>query len=250
LGDVLAALLAIVLLASSGQAETTANLLENPGAETGTTLPWGTSDGVQEGPLTVGEATLDASEGSYWFVADENVEITTVTSLGALIHYLSQTVDLRGLGTIESLTMQGDFFGAGEVLSGSASVLGWQAEFYASFLDEDEQPLDIASFGSEQVPLTPLHTFQNLVFTVDSIPAGTASVRLHYSGALAAVTLPTDVLPVTVHIAIGIDDLVFSLTTVPEPTATSTAIAALAALGALRARIRLAGCRPSVSGRA
>jgi hypothetical protein len=105
----LAALFSMLLLASTGQAETTGNLLENPGAETGTTEPWGTSDGVQEGPLTIGEATLDATEGTHWFVADEHVGITQVTQgTGYLIHYLTQAVDLRGLGTIESVTMRGD----------------------------------------------------------------------------------------------------------------------------------------------
>jgi len=210
------------------------NLLENPGAETGTTEPWGTSDGVREGPLMIGDATLDATEGTHWFVADEHVGITQVTQgTGYLILYLTQAVDLRGLGTIESVTLRGDLFGAGEVLSGSASVLEWQAEYFVTFLDEHGQAIDGTSFVSQAVPLGPLQAFDDLTFSVDSVPAATASVELQYSGSLLAVVGPADALPVDVHIAIGIDDLVFTATAVPEPAAASSAAAALAALGAL-----------------
>jgi hypothetical protein len=232
------ALLGAWLFVSGAQAAETGNLLENPGAEAGSTFPWGTTDSVREGPLAVGGAVLDATEGTHWFVADEQITVDQEGAIGHLIHYLTQTVDLGGLGEVQALTLRGDFFGAGEVTAGAATELTWSANFFATFLDEDEQVIDGTSFNSDSVPVGPFQSFSDLTFEIDPVPAGTAAVQLQYSGTSFTFVGPGGTQPLEMRIVIGMDDLSLTATVAPEPAAAAGGLATSAALAALAARRR------------
>lgn len=227
----LLAVFATVLAASPALAATTGNLAINPGAEAGAD-PW-TQDITYHapGPVDLGFTALSASEGLAFFYSDRTWTFLNGTTTSGSI---TQTVDVRGLGPIESVQYGGDLALVADVLAGSGEVTARPLVF-VEFRNEAKQFLAIATGYEDPIdPSAGLAVFDDLRYSA-VVPPETAFLVFGLQDNISLVSDPA--MQLEVRFVNRIDDAYLALT-LPEPEPAAAGAAVLAALGACAAARR------------
>lgn len=222
----------LLTLAADTSAHAT-NLLANPGAESGVASPWtmasvfgaSVTRGIATGSTTVGDATLQATEGTRWFSGDG-----TANSVGSSFSgYLkaTQRVDVRNQ-SIDTVRFGGDGFAAGQVLSGAGTLRVWHRHillFYNSslgFLGVD----DISAQGGPQAwkSVANLATSSLSRSYVSAVPVGTAYIDFIQQYDLQAFAASG----MTYRVVAGLDNAALEVVSVPEQSSMAMAVTGLA----------------------
>lgn len=225
-----AAILGIAAAAGPALAQTTGNLLVNPGGELGQ-APWmfgGVTEHYASGPTNLGFVTLSASEGTAFFYTDRTFSSDGLTASGSVY----QTVDVRGLGAIGSVFYGGDLAHIAEVLAGSGQV-GMIPIISVEFYDEADGFLDSA-LGSEHSvdPTAGLVVFDGLRYETTKAPPQTAFIRLILQDNISLQSNPG--MQLQVRFVTRIDNAYLAVAA-PEAGRGATGAAAIAALVACAA---------------
>lgn len=200
----------------NGTTFTTGNLLSNPGGESGVAAPWGLNgEPLQSTPASLSTGTISASEGTYWFKAQQSYTLSGPTTISGGGGALGQFFDVTAFPNPQSITVGGDFFGVGQVTAGAGSVFQTsmlRVLFYSpSFATLGDVFVNVPAFniGSPAI----LDDFRSTI----AVPAGTAQISFNvYNSFKFAITSSG-----TAHAdgILGSDDFYASLTYVPEPSA-------------------------------
>ena len=165
----------------SGSNTITVHPLTNPGAETGDLSGWDYTYNVSavSGPRSLGTGTINATEGTYWFMGQKPYTYNTSIAYGVI--YMDRTVDVSSFSSIASIHFGGDYSAHGEIADGvgSLQVINY---FYLWYYDKSGAFLG-STFSFEE----PWHdvtgaTYNQRVDHLDSaVPSNTACIHVYLS---------------------------------------------------------------------
>lgn len=219
-----AAFIGIAIAAGPAPGQPPDNLAVNPGAEVGVD-PWTLDVNTHHAAFvtSLGFVLLSASEGFAFFYTDRTQTSDGITASGVAY----QTIDVRGLGPIESVTYGGDLAHIADVLAGSGAV-GMRSIAFVEFRDAADQFLGTASSNADEIdPTAGFTAFADLRYETTEVPVDTAFIVF---GLGDNIRLQSDSgMQLEVRFVTRIDDA-FLTVTVPEGGSAAGGVVAIAAL--------------------